>query len=75
LAPRLFKLVGILPLVAVLIVFLAFFFVGEDLVSLVYLLEFLFGRLVTGIDVGVVLARQLAVSLLYLALGGTTSDA
>jgi hypothetical protein len=40
LLPGLLKLVGILPLVAVFIVFLAVFLAGEDLVGLVDFLEF-----------------------------------
>src|SRR2546428_161188 len=47
------------PVGAELIVFLALLRVAKDLVGLVELLESSLGRLVAGVDVGMVLARQL----------------
>ena len=49
--------------------------VGEDRVRLGALLELLFGRLVAGIAVRVVLERQLAVGALHLDLGDGARDA
>ena len=48
------------------VVSLALLRVGEDVVGLLDLLEALLGRLVTGVAVGVVLARELPVGLLDL---------
>ncbi|MNE64413.1 hypothetical protein D3C80_1598260 [compost metagenome] len=48
--------------------------VGEHLVGLVGLLEFLLGRLVVGIAVRVVLHGQTAVGLLQLRLAGAALD-
>src|SRR5690348_1517958 len=50
----------ILTVEAVLVIHLALFGVGENVVGFLKLLEFFLGSLVTGIEVGVVSARELA---------------
>ena len=52
------ELVGILPLVAKTVVLLPVLLVRQDLVSLVYLLELGLGRLVSRVNIGVILACQ-----------------
>jgi hypothetical protein len=54
---------------------LALFVVGEDVVGFGDLLELFFGLLVAGVDVGVVLARELAEGLADLVRGGVLLDA
>ena len=68
------KLVGVLPLIAVLVVFLPIFLIGEDLVSLIYFLEFGFRGLVAGINVGMVLSGQASISPLYILFAGVPFD-
>src|SRR5687767_5408835 len=48
------------PVLPKLVIALAFVRIRENFVGLVQLLKFLFGRLITGIYVRVILARQLA---------------
>jgi hypothetical protein len=57
------------------VVGLALLGVGQDRVRLLHLLEALLGRLVARVAVGVVLARELAVGLLDLLVGGLLVDA
>ena len=68
------KLVGVFPALSELVVFFAFFGVGKHLVRLVDFLEFLFGGLVARIYVRVVLAGQLAVSLLDVLVAGAAAE-
>src|SRR3990172_449045 len=49
----------------------ALLFITEDLVGLVELLEFVFGALVVGVAVGMVLHGQLAISLFDLIAAGS----
>ena len=63
-----------LPLVAVLVVFLPIGFVRENLVSFVYLFELGFGFLFGGADVRVAFARQLAECLLDFFFRGIPVD-
>ncbi len=56
LLPGLLKFLGMLPILAVFVVFLAVFGVAQHLVGFVDLLEFLLGVLIVGVDVGMVLA-------------------
>ena len=56
------------------VVSLALLRVGQDVVGLLDLLEALLGRLVTGVAVGVVLARELPVGLLDLVRRGLLVD-
>src|SRR6185503_19745881 len=58
-----------------LVIFLALGRIAEDFIGLVDLLELVLGRLVAGIDVRVVLARQLPVRLLELLVRGGFRDA
>src|SRR5262245_9890101 len=44
--------------------------IGQDLVGLVQFFEFLFGRLIDGIDIRVVSARELSIRLLDFTGGG-----
>src|SRR5438105_10897721 len=53
-----------LPVLAELVVTLTLLRIGEDCIGLPDLLEFLFRALVTRVDVGVILARQLAIGFL-----------
>ena len=63
------------PVRSQLVVFLPLVGIAEHFVGLVDLLEFRFGRLVAGIDVGMVLPRQLPERLLDLLLGRGLGDA
>src|SRR6266702_2442404 len=47
-----------------LVVFLALVGIGQNLVSFVYLFKLLFGGFISRIDVGMILARQLAIRAL-----------
>ena len=67
------ELVGVLPVLAELVVFLAFLRVGEHLVGLVYFLELSLGRLVAGVNVRVILAGQLPIRLLDILFSGVSS--
>ena len=67
--------VGVGPQRAVEVVLLLFFRVLQRLVRLVDLLELLLGRLVAGVEVGVVLAGQFAVGLFYVVDAGVLADA
>jgi len=58
-----------LPVRPKLIVSLAFVRIRENFVGLVYLFEFFLGRFISGIYIGMVLARQRSVRLLDLILG------
>jgi hypothetical protein len=53
-----------LPVLAELVIALALLRIGEDRIGLPDLLEFLFRAFVVRVDVGVILARQLAVGFL-----------
>src|SRR5699024_696783 len=64
------RVVGVHPRKAKLVVALALFRVGQDLVGLVDLLEFFLGGLVAGVVVRVVFQRQLTVGLLDLLVRG-----
>ena len=61
--------------VAILVVHLAFFLIAEYIVGLGRFLELLFGGLVAGIAVGMILQCKLAVCFLYLVGRGVASDA
>src|SRR6185295_1677454 len=63
------------PVGAELVVLLALGRIAEDLVGLVDLFEFRFGRFVTRVDVRVMLARELPEGLLDLLLGGALRHA
>jgi hypothetical protein len=67
-------LVGILPVITILIVLLAFFRVREDFICLVNLFKRLLGGFVTRINIRMVLARQTAVSCLDIFITGSTAD-
>src|ERR1700674_5233685 len=60
---------------AELIVHLAFFGVGEDVVSFLHLLELFFRGFIAGIQVGVIFAGELSVSLPDFFLRGLARDA
>jgi hypothetical protein len=62
------------PVGAQLVVLLPLLRIAEHLVGLVDFLELRLGRLVAGVDVGVVLARQLPVRALDLLVGGGLGD-
>src|SRR5579863_3627633 len=59
---------------AVLVVHLAFFGVGEDVVGFLQLLEFFFGGFVAGIQVGMIFAGELAESRANVFRGGFFRD-
>src|SRR5262249_60492114 len=73
------RLLGVEPaaqrILTELIVSLTLFGIGEDLVGDRDLLELLLGRLVAGVDVRVVLARELPVGLADLVRGGGAGHA
>ncbi len=60
---------------AELVVTAALLLIGEDLIGLVDLLELGLGGLVSGVEVGVVLLGQAAVSLFQLVIGGSLGNA
>src|ERR1700732_676380 len=60
---------------AELIVHLAFFGVGEDVVSFLHLLELFFRGFIAGIQVGMIFSRELPVSLTDFLLGRLARDA
>ena len=66
------KLVGVFPVLAELVVLAAFFGVGEDFVSLVDLLELGLGGFVAGVHVGMIFAGKPSKSLLDIFVGGVT---
>jgi len=70
--PKLFARFPVLPQ---LVVALAFVSVGQNFVSLVDLLKFVFGGFIARIDIRMILARQLAVGGLDLILGGGFGNA
>src|SRR5579871_2968179 len=68
------KIGAALPVLAELVVTAAFLRVGEDLVGFVNLLEFFFRGFVSGIDVGMMLPRELAVRVADLVFRGRARD-
>src|SRR5207253_10382406 len=63
------------PIRAELIVLLALFGIAEDLVGLIDVLEIALGFLVVGIDVAMILARELAIGSFDLRLSRAALDA
>ena len=74
-ASRALRLLVHLPVRSELIVFLALLAIADDFVGFVDLLELRFGGFVAGVDVGMVLARQLAEGLLDFLLTRIFCDA
>jgi hypothetical protein len=68
-------LLDLLPIVAPAVVLLALLGIGEHRVGLADLLELRLGLLVAGVDVGVVLAGELAVGGLDVLFGRGAADA
>jgi hypothetical protein len=66
LIPRLGELVSILPLITKLVILLPLLLVRQNLISLIYLFKLRLCRLIARVNIRMMLASQLAVSLLYL---------
>ena len=64
-----------LPVFAVAVVLGALVGVGQHFVCLVYLFELALGVLVAGVEIGVILARELSECALDLVLAGAARDA
>ena len=64
------KVLSCFPVRPELVVALAFVGIRQNLIGFVYLFKFLFGGFISGIDVRVILARQLAVRCFDRALSG-----
>jgi hypothetical protein len=71
---RLSKLIAILPVLTELVIFLALLRIGKDLIGSIHLLEPGLGRLITGVNIRVMLAGQLSIGLLYLLLSSLSAD-
>lgn len=69
------KLIGVFPLLSIGIVFLSLLGVAQYFVGLIQLLEFLLGRGVIGIQIGVIFASQLSVCFLNIVLSCVFIDA
>src|SRR5690606_1180466 len=65
LLPSVFKLFGVLPVFAVLIVLFPFLGIAQHFVCFIELLEKLCGLRIVGIQIGMMFARQLPVGFLY----------